>query len=142
MKIKNHITTSIIISALIFAISKSWIIFTSSLISGVFIDIDHVIDYLLEFRKRFRVNEFFDAYYNDRTLFTMIIFHSWELLIPLNFYAFLISGNPWIIGIAIGFTQHVALDQIFNHPNGWVYFFFWRVKKGFNLKKMYPKLIS
>ena len=31
MRIKSHITASIIFSALFFAISKSWIIFTSSL---------------------------------------------------------------------------------------------------------------
>ena len=45
MKLKNHITVSLIFSAFLFAISKSWTIFTSSLISGVLIDIDHILDY-------------------------------------------------------------------------------------------------
>ncbi len=140
MKIKNHITASIIFSAFLFAISKSWIIFTSSLISGVLIDIDHVFDYLWEFRKRFRVKEFFDVHHNKTLLFCMMIFHSWEFLFIFNIYAFLISDNLWIVGIAIGFTQHVVLDQIFNKPSNWRYFFFWRLKNNFSFKKLFPKL--
>ncbi len=136
MKLKHHITASIIISAFLFAISKSWIIFTSSLISGVLIDIDHVFDYFWEFRKRLVAKEFFSAHYNRTASFGSLIFHSWELLFLLNIYAFFICGNSWIIGITIGFTQHVVLDQIFNKPNRWGYFFFWRLKNNFSLKKL------
>ncbi len=136
MILKHHVTASIIISAFLFAISKSWIIFTSSLICGVLIDIDHVFDYFWEFRKRFRVKEFFDVHYNKKILFFMVVFHSWELLIPLNIYAFFLSGNPWIMGITIGFTQHVVLDQISNKPHKWNYFFFWRLKNNFSFEKI------
>jgi len=52
MKLRSHVIVSIILSAFLFEISKSWIIFTSSLISGVLIDIDHVFDYFWEYRKR------------------------------------------------------------------------------------------
>ena len=139
MKLKNHITASLIISAFLFAISKSWIIFTSSLISGVLIDIDHVLDYFWEFRKRFNVKEFFDVHYNRKILFFMVIFHSWELLALLSICAFLMSWNPWIVGTIIGFTQHIILDHIFSaKPKRLKYFFFWRLKKGFGVNKMFP----
>jgi hypothetical protein len=146
MKLKHHITISLFFSAFLFAISKSWIIFTSSLISGVLIDCDHIFDYFWEFRNRFSVKEFFDVYYNGKMLFSMIVFHSWELLALLSICAFSMSWNPWIIGTTIGLTQHVVLDQIFNKPSRcykpsrWIYFFFWRLKYGFNMKKMFPKL--
>ena len=136
MKLKQHIIISLFFSAFLFAVSKSWIIFTSSLISGFLIDCDHIFDYFWGFRKRFRVKEFFDDHYNDKILFILVIFHSWELLALLSICAFLMTGNPWIIGITIGFTQHVVLDQIFNKPNRWLYFFFWRLKNGFDAKKM------
>ena len=142
MKLRSHIVASVIFSSIFFLVFKSWSITVSSLISGVLIDCDHVLDYLLKFKKRFRVKKLFDTYNKREMLFFMVILHSWELLFLLNIYAFLMSDNSWIIGITIGFTQHVVLDQIFNHLGGWQYFFFWRVKKGFNLKKMYPKLIS
>ncbi len=139
MKLKHHITISLFFSAFIFAISKSWIIFTSSLISGVLIDCDHIFDYFWEFRNRFSVKEFFDVYYNGKMLFSMTVFHSWELLALLSICAFSMSWNPWIIGTTIGLTQHVVLDQIFNKPSRWAYFFFWRLKNDFNMKKMFPK---
>jgi hypothetical protein len=136
MKLKHHITASIIFSAFFFAISKSWVIFTSSLLSGVLIDCDHVLDYFCEFRNRFRVKKFFDIYYNGKILFFMIVFHSWELLALLSICIFSMSGNPWIVGVTIGFAQHIVLDQIFNKPNKWSYFFFWRLKNSFSYKKM------
>ena len=138
MKLQHHITISLFFSAFLFAVSKSWIIFTSSLISGVLIDCDHVLDYFWEFRKRFRVKEFFDIHYNEKNLFFMVIFHSWELLALLSICAFSMSWNPWIVGVTIGFTQHIILDQIFNTSNRWTYFFFWRLRNGFNMKKMFP----
>ena len=137
MKLKHHITASIILSAFLFAVSKSWIIFASSLISVVLIDIDHVLDYFWEFRKRLRLKQLFDVHYNEKILFFMVILHSWELLLPLNLYAFFVSGNLWIIGIAIGFTQHVVLDQIFNTVYWSTYFFFMRFKNGFDVKKIF-----
>ena len=137
MKLKQHITISLFLSAFLLVVSKSWIIFTASLISGVLIDIDHVLDYFLGFRKRFRVKEFFDACYNGKILFIMVIFHSWELLALLSICAFAMRWNPWIIGITIGFTQHVVVDQVFNKPNKWSFFFLWRLNNSFNAKKMY-----
>ena len=136
MKLKQHITISLFFSAFLFAISKSWIISTSSFVSGFLIDIDHVLDYFWGFRKRFRVKEFFDDHYNGEILFIMVIFHSWELLVLLSICVLTISWNPWIIGITIGLTQHVVLDQIFNKPNKWWFFFFWRLNNGFDAKSM------
>ena len=101
------------------------------------IDIDHVLDYFWEFRKRLRLKQLFDVHYNEKILFFMVILHSWELLLPLNLYAFFVSGNLWIIGIAIGFTQHVVLDQIFNTVYWSTYFFFMRFKNGFDVKKIF-----
>jgi hypothetical protein len=119
---------------------KSWKIAAVSFLSGVLIDIDHVFDYFWEFRKRLIVKEFFDVHCNNNFSFFSVIFHSWELLFLLNIYAFFISCNHWIIGITLGFTQHLVLDQFFNKPKRWLYFFFWRLKNGFRIKKMLPKL--
>ena len=139
MKLRSHVIASIIFSTLFFVAFKSWTIATVSFFSGVLIDIDHVFDYFLEFRKRFEVKEFFDVHHNRKILFYMAIFHSWELLALLSICAFLMSWNPWIVGTIIGFTQHIILDQIFNkNLNRLMYFFFWRMKKSFNMNKIFP----
>ena len=139
MKLRSHVIASIIFSTLFFVVFKSWTIATVSFFSGVLIDIDHVFDYFLEFRKRFEVKEFFDVNHNRKILFFMAIFHSWELLALLSICAFLMSWNPWIVGTIIGFTQHIILDHIFSaKPKRLKYFFFWRLKKGFGVNKMFP----
>ena len=138
MKLKHHVTISLIFSAFLFVIFKSWKISASSFISGVLIDCDHVFDFFKEFRRRLQIRELFEIYYSKKHIYSWTIFHSWELLFLLGICAFLMSWNPWIIGITMGFTQHIILDQIFNKTNKWEYFFLWRLKNGFIKEKTFP----
>lgn len=139
MKLRSHVVASIMFSTLFFLVFKSWTIAVVSFFSGVLIDCDHILDYFWEFRKRLRVKELFDAHYNGKISFSGVMLHSWELLFLLNIYAFIISCNLWAIGVALGLTQHVALDQIFNKSNRLSYFFLWRLKNKFNAKVMFTK---
>jgi hypothetical protein len=125
-------------SALFLLVFKSWTITVVSFFSGVLLDCDHIVDYFWEYRKRFIVKEFFDARYYGKAPFFMAIFHSWELLVLLSICAFSMNWNPWVVGITIGFAQHIILDQIFNEDiNSLKFFFFWRLKNGFNAKEIF-----
>ncbi|MBC8554689.1 MAG: hypothetical protein H8D23_34185 [Candidatus Brocadiales bacterium] len=137
MRLKQHIAISLFFSACLLAISKSWIIFGSSLISGVLIDIDHILDYFMVHGLNMRIRQFFEECHNHKILRVRLIFHSWELLFLLSISAFIVRWNPWIVGTIAGFTQHIILDQVFNKPNRWTYFFFWRLKNGFSVKRYF-----
>ena len=137
MRLKQHITISLFFSAFLYTISNSWIIFSSSLISGVLIDIDHILDYFMAYGINIRIKQFFEVCHNLKIPRMRLIFHSWELLFLLSICVFLVGWNPWIVGTIVGFTQHVVLDQVFNKPNKWTYFFFWRLKKGFSSKRCF-----
>jgi len=137
MKLKQHITISLFFSAFLYTISNSWIIFSSSLISGVLIDIDHILDYFMAYGINIRIKQFFEVCHNLKIPRMRLIFHSWELLFLLSICVFLVGWNPWIVGTIVGFTQHIVLDQVFNKPNKWTYFFFWRLKKGFSSKRCF-----
>ena len=137
MKLKQHITISLFFSAFLYAISKSWIIFGSSLISGVLIDLDHILDYFMAYGINIRVKQFFEVCHNLKISRVRLIFHSWELLFLLSICAFVMRWNPWIIGTIVGFTQHIVLDQVFNKPHKLTYFFFWRLKKDFSLQRCF-----
>ena len=137
MKLKQHITISLFFSAFLYAISKSWIIFGSSLISGVLIDLDHILDYFMAYGINIRVKQFFEVCHNLKISRVRLIFHSWELLFLLSICAFVMRWNPWIIGTIVGFTQHIVLDQVFNKPHKLTYFFFWRLKKDFSLQSCF-----
>ena len=137
MKLKQHITISLFFSASLYTISNSWIVFSTSLISGVLIDIDHILDYFMAYGINIRIKQFFEVCHNLKIPRMRLIFHSWELLILLSICVFLVGWNPWIVGTIVGFTQHIVLDQVFNKPNKWTYFFFWRLKKGFSSKRCF-----
>jgi hypothetical protein len=137
MKLTQHITISLFFSAFLYAISKSWIVFGSSLISGVLIDLDHILDYFMAYGINIRIKQFFEVCHNLKIPRVRLIFHSWELLFLLSICAFVMRWNPWVVGTIVGFTQHIVLDQIFNKPNKWTYFFFWRLKKGFSSKRCF-----
>ncbi len=102
--------------------------------SGILIDCDHVMDYLMEFRRRLRIREFFETYRYRKQSLVWVVLHSWELLFLLGICVFLMNWNPWFVGTFIGFTQHIILDQIFNKPNKCGYFFLWRLKNDFDFK--------
>jgi len=137
VKLKQHITISLFFSASLYTISNSWIIFSTSLISGVLIDIDHILDYFMAYGINIRIKQFFEVCHNLKIPRMRLIFHSWELLFLLSICVFLVGWNPWIVGTIVGFTQHIVLDQVFNKPNKWTYFFFWRLKKGFSSKRCF-----
>ena len=138
MNLKNHITVSLIFSAFLFAISKSWTIITSSLIRGVLIDIDHILDYSREHGIDLRIKQFYERFDRKEVTRVWLILHSWELLFLMSICAFLMSWNPWVVGMIIGLTQHIVLDQISNKINKWAYFFFWRLRNDFSIKKICP----
>ncbi|MBT6046711.1 MAG: hypothetical protein HON76_09865 [Candidatus Scalindua sp.] len=138
MKLKSHVFASIVFSTLFFMVFRSWKISVSSFLSGVLIDIDHIMDYYREYGINLRIKQFFKVCHNQKLSRTWLIFHSWELLAILSICASLMSWDPWIVGLTIGFAQHIVLDQIFNKTNRLTYFFFWRMKNRFNLKKIFP----
>ncbi|MEW6086798.1 MAG: hypothetical protein AB1498_00590 [bacterium] len=131
MKIKYHIAFSAFISGILHMVFKSWIFTFVSFLSGILIDIDHFIDYLIEFNFRFDLKEFLHIYSEKLNVKTYICLHSWELLFILLMTAWLTGWNLWITGTLIGFGQHILLDH-FNKPYiKWLYSFLWRREKAF-----------
>jgi hypothetical protein len=119
-------------------IFRSWGMAIACLISGIFVDLDHVIDYLIQHGLQFKGN-FFEEFYNDRIDKVHLLFHAWEWVFLLLITAWFTGWDKWITGIFFGFTLHIFLDNINNRANIKSYSFFWRWSKGFQVKKIFPK---
>lgn len=132
MKVKYHLSASIIISGILYVMFKSWGLAIASFISGVFIDLDHIIDYLRCSDISFNVNKFFNYFNNKEFDKVFLIFHGWEWLAVLTIAAKMSNWNPWVTGVLIGYGQHIILDQLGNGAGSLDYFFFWRWKNGFS----------
>src|SRR4030065_336426 len=101
MKVKYHLSASIIISWVLYAMFKSWGLAIASFVSGVFIDLDHIIDYLRSSGISLNVKKFFNYFYKKKFDKVLLIFHGWEWLAVLTIAAKITDWNPWVTGVLI-----------------------------------------
>ena len=146
MKIKHHALASTIISGVLYSIFRSWGLAVATFVAGILIDLDHIVDYWIEYGLRFDLKQFFNYFDeknfgNRKRLF--FIFHAWEWLIIIAAAAWLTDWDLWITGLLIGYGQHIILDELYNsfkyriRPFFWGYFLLWRWKNGFEFKTPY-----
>lgn len=140
MKLTAHIGISTVAAASVYTITGSQRLSLSLLLSGIFIDLDHVVDYVLLSEERFTRKNFFSWYDERRWNKIYIIFHSYELLAIFLLMTFWFR-NDIMIGVAIGCSLHLLADQIGNVSmrlserfSLWFYFFSYRYHTGFEKK--------
>ena len=123
----KHITVSLATSALILIISRKATISITCLLSGVMVDLDHALDYYLNYRsktipgKTRQLRElpgFFLRVYLQREPRPRVykILHSVEFLLLFPIFYFLGIWGEALTGILIGFMLHLVMDFIgFGH---------------------------
>jgi len=131
MKLSEHLGISFSLSAVFFALTKDYSLALSSFLAGVLIDLDHFFDYFKSEGIKFNLNDFFHRCENFEIKKFYLLSHSYELLLLLVLVVYLTPPHPLTLGILLGFTQHLLLDQISNgaHPLG--YFLIYRWRNGF-----------
>jgi len=136
MTVKTHITTSAIFAATIYYITSSLTASISAFLGGIFIDLDHLIDFLAFSGERFSIHTLF-AWCDEKWEKSIFIFHSYELhiIFALIIYRY---PHPVLSGISSGMVLHLLLDQIGNRYmlkkysiRPLFYFFTFRLLKGF-----------
>lgn len=142
MKPPYHLASSALVASILYMLFKSWSMALSCFLSGIFIDIDHIYDYLREFGLPFRVKDFIHAFYNAKINQVTLFFHSWELLFLILVIAWFTNWNPWITGILIGFGHHIVLDKLYAGDRLRNYFFIWRWKRDFKLELLFPRCVK
>jgi hypothetical protein len=139
MKLEHHIVASTLISAILFTSVKSWGLSIASFISGIFIDLDHVIDYVIDHGFIINLEEFLSYFYGEEHLKIRLIFHGWEWLILIIISAKLTNWNPWVTGLLIGYGHHIVLDFFYSKAPFRSYSLIWKWKKRFDSMLIYPR---
>jgi len=110
----------------------------SLFLSGIFIDIDHIIDYFILSNKRFTLNNFFSHCYRGIQEKYYLFLHSYEIFAVLAFVACW-TKNDCISGIMMGIGIHLIMDLIGNRNissskrlSPWFYFLSYRYVIAFN----------
>lgn len=146
MKIRVHIITSASLAAATWAFTRSFWAGALCFVSGGLIDIDHFLDYGLNFgwknitpakvahasMQTARISE--EGGFKKVYLFI----HSTELLILL-WIIYIYTKSIYVFAIAFGFSVHLAMDQIGNGVHPLFYFVVWRVIKNWDAAKLFNK---
>ena len=103
--------------------TKSPYALVSSLLTGVMIDMDHLVEYYRWFVKGDTSKVYF-------------FLHSYELLVPVFLSSYFSGWDPVVMGASFAFLGHLLTDQIVNPVMPLAYFFTYRAMKGFRRSEL------
>ncbi|OGW85460.1 MAG: hypothetical protein A2987_02730 [Omnitrophica bacterium RIFCSPLOWO2_01_FULL_45_10] len=132
MKPLAHVGVSGLVSILVGAYFKSFGCAILSFVAGVFVDLDHVLDYYLNHGFTLQASKIYYACLEFNLKRIYILLHSYEVIILFWVWLFLRGQGNLYTAIAIGMTQHVVFDQLTNPLDGLGYFLTYRIIKGFD----------
>lgn len=140
MKPSLHVASTGLAAGLIVLATGSWPAGLASCLTGVFIDLDHVWDYVLARRRIPRPREFFRfwAEFREERLYTWL--HAWEFVPLLLLGSWLGPAREICLGLAWGLFQHLLLDQLGNGVTPGAYWLAWRWAKGFRSRYLLKSL--
>ncbi|MFA6412855.1 MAG: hypothetical protein WCW53_09160 [Syntrophales bacterium] len=148
MKASTHVGISAVAAISAYKLTGSQPMSISLFLSGIFIDLDHVLDFILLSKERFSISNFFSWCNDLRWQKAFIVFHSYELITIFALMSFLLA-NDILIGITIGCVLHLLADQIsimtLERTEGvspWLYFFSYRYSVGFEKKGYFSKRVE
>jgi hypothetical protein len=137
LKLQYHTAASITISGILYLIFKSWSLSVACCLSGIFIDIDHFIDYFREKGWSLNIKDFFRTCNESQFDRIVLIWHGWEWIVLFGISSWLTDWNPWITGMFIGISQHMMIDAVANTSNLKPYSLIWRWKKDFHFDTIF-----
>ena len=139
MSPSKHIVASGISSIAFAACIHSWGGTAACFLSGIFIDLDHIIDFWIA-KKRFprQYRDLYSFCTNEKAGKLHLIFHSYELLAVLWFLCVFYKWNPVWLGLTIGMTLHIILDAMTNSLRPLVYFLTYRIRHDFSKASTFP----
>jgi hypothetical protein len=129
---------SLAASAAVYAVSRSTPMAAAAFLSGVFIDLDHIYDYVREYGMRLDVRFFFHSF--SKTLYRKVVvpLHAWEFVALLAVMAIVSHGNSVVVGTLIGAALHLIADQMTNGICASGYFFAYRMANRFATERIFP----
>ena len=145
MKPVHHVMISTGVTAVFWWWTRSLPGSVVCFLSGIFIDLDHHIDYMLVKKKIPWNYREFEKYFSQHQYWgkpLYLFFHAYEWLILLWGSIFLYQLGPIWMGLAIGLTTHLIADQFYNQIKSFGYFFTYRCFHRFESQRILKPLTT
>ncbi|MEA3489335.1 MAG: hypothetical protein U9R44_03205 [Candidatus Omnitrophota bacterium] len=106
----THLILALLLAWFFWWLTRGWVWPLLAVVGGVFIDLDHFIDYFLYFGAKFDLRDFFTRGYKVSGK-TYVFLHSWELVALMWLFSIAVL---WITPLAAGMTVHLLTDYLFS----------------------------
>ncbi|HDZ77398.1 MAG TPA: hypothetical protein ENH41_04890 [Candidatus Omnitrophica bacterium] len=138
MNPRYHVAVSFAISSTVYVFLNSLSAAMASFLAGVFIDLDHYLDFVLQYRS-LNIKKFFGVFMPYPLIAKSYLFlHSFELLIVFWFIVYKFGLGLFWMGLVIGMTQHLIFDQLHNkYIRPYFYFITTRYLSGFKKERLF-----
>lgn len=140
MRPEYHVIAATAAGAALYAATESWPGAIACAVSGVAIDADHVLDYLVEYGPRFHPRHFFAVWRRGTLHRAFLVCHSWELVVIIGIAGWFVSAGGITLGLFVGLGFHLLLDQAAYRPHPLAYTLLWRWRNGFVLRRSFRNL--
>lgn len=132
-----HTGVTLILAAAIYLKTNDPLLVLVSVAGGIFLDLDHFIDYGLFFRSRFSFQAFMNCLYLKSGKVYLFV-HSWELDCLVLVLAVLLK-SPVLLVFCLSLSLHLAIDNL-QRKNPLFYFFAYRAWKRFDADILLPEI--
>ena len=132
-----HFFVTIIAALMVYAHSANMrnIFFLS--LGGIFVDLDHFIDYYICYKRGFQLDKFFACDYLKSGK-VYVFLHSWEIIILVGILGFLLRSGELMV-FALGFVLHLLVDNL-QRKNLFFYLLSYRIAKEFDTEILLPEI--
>ncbi len=130
----HHFLLGLAVGVFCWWLTKSFWLGVLGMGVNIFIDLDHLIEYLA-FSRKFRLKDFLIGSYFEEKGKIMVIFHNWEVVI-FGFFLWLLTKYGVFLVITIGIGTHLVFDQLSWNLYPLAYFLTYRIKNKFAIAKI------
>ncbi len=129
-----HLSLSLLTGATIGYLTSNYWAILAALLTGFFIDSDHLIDYLIfKKNKGYSLKEFFSGSFFDDSGKVYVLFHGYEFALIYLFVGSIWPQFSWLFwAMGLSYLLHLLYDQISNKPIWPTYFISYRIAHNFN----------
>ncbi|MFA5088509.1 MAG: hypothetical protein WC552_05685 [Candidatus Omnitrophota bacterium] len=136
----NHAAVSGVTSVLFGSLTQSWSAGVVCFLSGIFIDVDHILDFMI-YKKRISINyrELDSFCGKERGGKLYLIFHSYEALLLCGLIVIFFDTSVLWDGFVVGYGVHLVADKIVNPLKPLAYSFLYRMKNNFEKESLFQE---
>jgi len=131
-----HLVSAVIAVILIYITTRNLVYAGIFVVGALMVDMDHLVDYCIYYRTRFRLKDFVSARYLASGKVYLFL-HSWELNLLVFIWALIVqSAAVWML--FLGLTVHLTIDNL-QRGKPFFYFIVYRLYNKFDSHVLLPE---